>query len=315
MESIMIITIIYFSLFIVSAIPLIQLKYNHDVASYTENMTEYCNKNDKRTDHFDLPEFHKYLYMICDTLYDTQFTTEIVPLSREVPFHMKVYKQYSDMSYAFFILCWIGFISYFILFFINYSKEYIRLSLIFVLFFLLVGITVVFSLILKKITEIYNDTFITNYYNFMTKLKTGLYEYRTNNNKKFVELSKNILYENDKIYNNQYSNYVSNIVFNSENIQLLYNHLKKHDNDIELKELLEEYNKFHNKDHISKIKYKIDVVISYLFMYFLMLVLFVFFIVKILKEQYYININFLFMTIITGYILALLLYYVIRYLH
>ena len=109
--------------------------------------------------------------------------------------------------------------------------------------------------------------------------------------------------------------YVSNIVFNNENILQLYNHLKISNNDNELKELLQEYNKYHNKDHISKIKYKIDVVISYLFMYFLMLVLFVFFIVKILKEQYYININLLFMTIITGYILALLLYYVIRYLH
>lgn len=335
MNAVLGITCFYYALFILSAVPLINLKYNHDVASYTESMTYYCHKTEKHKNKIvELPEYHKYLYIICNTLYDTDFDKPIVRESDKMPVHMRIYKEYFDYSIAFFILSWLGFLLYFIIFFLNYSQEYIRLSSIFILFFIVTGITIVYSLILKKITEIYNDTKITEYYNYMTNLKRKLNDYRNNNIKAYKTLSENILYENDKI---QTTN-LSNIIFNSTTLLHLYNKLKslpeptnsdknqtcekinlffdqseKQDPRCEI--IIKDYYKFHNKDHIKTLKYKIDVVCSYLIAYFIMLVIFVFFIVKILKEHYDVNVNILFMVIIVAYILALILYYVIRYLH
>jgi hypothetical protein len=305
MEAVIIITLIFFALFIISAIPIIQLKYNHDVSDYTEKMSYQCHKTKKKKEKVDLPEYHKYLYMICDTLYDTKFDNKIVPLSNDLPLHMKVYKKYSEYSYAFFLASWIGFICYFVLFFLNYSREYIKLSLIFVLFFILVGITIVFSLILKKITEIYNDTKITEYYNFMTEIKNALLNYSKSNPAQYDVLSKNILFENNSIHDLQ-SNYIGDIIFKKQTILHLFKHLKIP---------IDKYYKFHNELHMNSLKYKIDVVVSYLFAYFIMLILFIFFIVKILKEHYYVDINIMFIIIIISYILTLILYYVIRYLH
>jgi hypothetical protein len=307
MNAVIIITVIFFALFIISAIPIIQLKYNHDVANYTEKMSYQCHKTEKKKQKVDLPEYHKYLYMISETLYDTKFDNKITPLSNsfEPPLHMKIYKQYSEFSYAFFLASWIGFICYFIIFFINYSREYIKLSLIFVLFLIVVGITIVFSLILKKITEIYNDTKITEYYDFMTDIKTALRDYRNKSPEQYKILSENILFENNSVHDLD-TNYMKNIIFNNQTIHHLDKHLKIPKN---------RYYRFHNDKHTNLLKYKIDVVVSHLFAYFIMLIIFIFFIVKILKEYYYVNINILFMVIIISYILALILYYVIRYLH
>jgi hypothetical protein len=331
MNEVMFISLLFLALFILSSVPIIKLKHDHDYSDYSDTLSKKCKS--KKTP-YDVRENETYLYMMCRSLYDTNFQQDIVAQSREFPYHMNLYMIYRDYSMPCLIIMFLGFIFYFILFVAYYGEYYTYLSFLFVLFLILASYIIIYSLVLKKITEIYNDSKITEYYNYMVFINTMIQHLKEKNNVEYLNLMNTITsnYElSDYIHNN---NYVKHIVFNKNTLKTIHEKFEKlyvntdgtttdkyaynDKNIIELDKLaskIQEYYKFHTKLHYETLKHRISIVCSYIIYYFFIFCIFITYIVKILNISYDIDIQYLYLITITGFVLSMMIYYAIQYLH
>jgi len=288
MLQLQIVLIIFAILTIVSAIPIIDLKYHSDLYDYIDTFNEYCFQNDE-DDKLSLPEKETYMWKICHYLYDFNIIniTDI--------YRLKVYQSFSyygGFSFGIiflFIAVYLGVsISYY------YLENYYHFSLwVFILIFIIIFI-VLFSIILKKITEIYNDTYVYHYSKFInninlllsntdkiTNVKTGDEVNDTNRSTKLEMLlrirdrSDNLIIIDEfleyLVNNSEFSftdkdNNDQKATFNktsTNNTQ--HNHPYTYQN-------VDMYPIYHSKEQKDNIKYKINVVVSYLIAYFILLV-------------------------------------------
>lgn len=310
MLQLQIVLIIFAILTIVSAIPIIDLKYHSDLYDYIDTFNEYCFQNDEDSK-LSLPEKETYMWKICHYLYDFNIKFDIEALANnsntneKTPFIEKqsIYSMnvYNSFSYyggiSFGIILLIITLYLFVSIFNNYYLEnYYHFSLwVFILIFIIIFI-VLFSIILKKITEIYNDTYVYHYTIFIMNLNCLLSNinliYKTEGSSKIK------IDEKDITELQQYGNDVSNIVFNPD---ILKTFAKPYDYEIYIADKqkvvksfkfekqktgvsnsetwqmytyqnVDMYPIYHSKEQKDNIKYKINVVVSYLIAYFILLV-------------------------------------------
>lgn len=263
MHQLLIISIITLILLIFSAIPIIKLKYHHDMSSYIETFSKKC-----INDFSKIPEKHTYLFNICSSvLYDEKFENESFNNNKHNINSFKLYKEYVQYGTVSFAIFWIFFLSYIYLFTIYFNEKYLTYSLIFYLFLCILSYTVLYSLILKKITEIYkiDDTDIYKYYNTIYSINNGLKKLQ--NSKSIKE---QIFYDCD----NYMKCDIGHLIYNSNTVSKLGQHI-----DISFVD-------HHNKENVNHIKSKIETVIFYLYVYLFQIILLIFFIFKIIKEKY-----------------------------
>jgi len=311
------IIIIFILLTTLSFVQVMELKYNLDLNNNIIKLNEYCsyNKNEVNINNIEIKK--TFLWNISTYLFDfeqikqnfknidNENTTyldkykDYKNLNRESTIVdgneniMKIYNKYLYYTLPLFLFTWICFLFH-IIFVNNINtpdteeeyKYYIFYS-IFYMFMFVVYITILFSLILKKITEIYADTYCYEYIMLMKEIDIIIKENReensellnilmSNNIKKLnsvsdIILTKNIIDElinyNKKITNtNQYIVNDKNYIFTLENVKLLY--------------------KYNSPQSINKINDEIKDITQYIYAYILIYLLFTIILSKVLKENY-----------------------------
>jgi hypothetical protein len=311
------IIIIFILLTTLSFVQVMELKYNLDLNNNIIKLNEYCsyNKNEVNINNIEIKK--TFLWNISTYLFDfeqikqnfknidNENTTyldkykDYKNLNRESTIVdgneniMKIYNKYLYYTLPLFLFTWICFLFH-IIFVNNINtpdteeeyKYYIFYS-IFYMFMFVVYITILFSLILKKITEIYADTYCYEYIMLMKEIDIIIKENReensellnilmSNNIKKLnsvsdIILTKNIIDElinyNKKITNtNQYIVNDKNYIFTLENVKLLY--------------------KYNSPLSINKINDEIKDITQYIYAYILIYLLFTIILSKVLKENY-----------------------------
>lgn len=266
MHQLLIISIITLILLIFSAIPIIKLKYHHDMSFYIETFSKKC-----INDFSKIPEKNTYLFNICSSvLYDEKFADESFNNNKYNINSFKLYKEYVQYGTVSFAIFWIFFLSYLYLFIIYFNEKYLTYSLIFYLFLCILSYTVLYSLILKKITEIYKiyDTDIYKYYNTIYSINYGLKNKDIDTRKSMIQ---QIFYDCD-----DYIKYdIGLLIYNIDTVSKL----GKKDINIPFID-------HHDKENVNKIKSKIETVIFYLYVYLFQIILLIFFIFKTIKEKY-----------------------------
>ena len=287
MLQLQIVLIIFAILTIISTIPIIDLKYHSDLYDYIDTFNEYCFQNDEDSK-LSLPEKETYMWKICHYLYDFNI------INRTDIYSMKVYNSFSYYGgISFGIILLIITLYLFVSILNNYYLEnYYHFSLwVFILIFIIIFI-VLFSIILKKITEIYNDTYVYHYSTFINNInlllsntdkiisvKTGSVDETNKSTKlemllRFRDRSDNLIIIDEfleYLVNNSEFTFKDKIpteklIFNktsTNNTQ--HNHTDTYQN-------VDMYPIYHSKEHKDNIKYKINVVVSYLIAYFILLV-------------------------------------------
>lgn len=292
MLQLQIILVIFSILTIVSAVPIINLKYHSDLYDYMDQFNEYCLHNKEDDMQNLLPEKDTYMWKISNYLYD--HSKEII--RGDNPFSANVYKQYFEHALGTFLIMVIFIITYIVLsFYGNYfAEDYYQPSQLVLICIILVVLIVCFSIILKKITEIYNDTYVYHYTKFMQNVN-----YLLSNLNAIVKVdeppggTKRDIGKLDKSEIDdlqKYGNDVGNIIFNSDVLnnfvkpyryKIIENSFKFESQKVESSnsEIWEQYTYqnvdmypiYHSKEQKDKIKYKINEVVSYLFAYLVLL--------------------------------------------
>jgi nitrate reductase NapE component len=202
---------------------------------------------------------------------------------------MMVYNKYLHYSIPLFLFCWIAFFIH--MYFANNNNdnsltEYITFSSIYL--FLYVSIyTIVFSLILKRLTQIYADTFAYEYIMLMKELDIIIKE-NNDSNKYILDILKS--------YSHKEIESISDIIFTDS----LINELSLiHKEKIRNKDFITNYNEYHfTLEHIDKlyvynskktsekINSKIDNVTNYLITYSFIILTPLYILSVALKESY-----------------------------
>jgi len=298
MIQLQIIIIIFLVLFIISAIPIIQLKYYSDLYDYVDTMNKHCyNNNIERLER--LPEKDTYIWNISNYLYDFSTIDNIKDRDEN---SMVVYQSYMKYSIPIFLLLWffgIVYIVYSIIY--NYIYlDYYNISLLIYFCIFIVIFTVIFSIILKKITEIYNDTKILLYLKTMHVINNIL----NNSENDYFKSIKNSSYDPksiDNIYN------VKNVVLEDTFLTNIQGKLTKEEitNYIETMIKMKHDLKYKNKDNIKDaIKDKINVVTSLILAYFIMMIPLLLMLLRT------INNNYIYIYIILIVVICVIIYYI-----
>lgn len=262
------ILLIILVLSIVSIYPIIELKYNRDLNTNINNYNTLCNDSTVTMKDFTkVPTKKTYMWNMCNYLFDYDMIeqnfknsseyaigsdkyNDIQNLNRDLSIVdgkfniMKVYNKYLHNSIPLFLIICILFLIH--IYFTNNNNdsniaEYTLYSSLF--FFIYVSIYIItFSLILKKITEIYADTFAYEYIMIMKELDIIIKE-NNDSNKYILDIIKS--YSSNDIES------VSDIVFN----EYLINELSKiHKDKKENSEMITNYNGYHfTLEHIDKL--------------------------------------------------------------
>lgn len=253
---------------IISIYPIIELKYNRDLNTNINNYNTLCNDNAVTMKDFTkVPIKKTYMWNMCNYLFDYDMVEQnfknsseyargsdkykdIQNLNRDLSIVdgkfniMKVYNKYLHNSIPLFLLLCIWFLIHIYFTYNNDDgniAEYTIYSSLF--FFVYVSIYIItFSLILKKTTEIYADTFAYEYIMIMKELDIIIKE-NSDSNKYILDIIKS--YSHNDIES------VSDIVFNESLISELskINKEKKKNNEI-----ISNYNEYHfTLEHIDKL--------------------------------------------------------------
>lgn len=209
------ITAIILILTLLSFTPLIYLKYFKDLNNYIEIYNNICNNKSNiytneikikntymwniSTYFFDFKKLEKYFFKINDNS-----NTDKKEINRffsiiDGEFNiMKIYNNYLHYSLPLFIVLWIVFILNIYNIYIKYrefanttnnntNNIYYLYSTLFA-FFNVAIFTIIFSLILKKITEVYKDTNLYDYIMLLKELDIIIKEKNTYNNKDIIDI-------------------------------------------------------------------------------------------------------------------------------
>jgi hypothetical protein len=301
MYQIQIVLIIFILILFASAYPILDLKYHNDLYAYTDKFNTQCykEKHDK--------EKNTYLWKISNYLHD--FNNELLSVKDDIKDkdrflfdslkYMKIYHSYLNSSVGQLIFFVLFVIIYgFVVFWSEYAyQEWFHLSLFLFMMAFATLFIIIFSLILKKITEIYNDTHTLEYLQFMKKLDLVI-----NNNDKINDKDKKDLFKNlhetsydpksyDKIYDIGNLVLAEDILYKFENVEgyagITYTQNDKNEPVKIIKEEIDNYFfRYHQKKHKEDIQYRINVVASYLYAYLVFLLCFLILLFKSIDNYY-----------------------------
>ena len=308
---------IYILLTTISVVNVIELKYNLDLNNNILKLNSYCShdKNDVSINNIEVKK--TFLWNISTYLFDFELikqnfktidnrkTTyldkykDYVNLNRDSTMVdgkeniMKVFNKYLYYSLPLFLFTWICFLIHIIyvnnintpeneegyMYYIFYSTFY--------LFMFVAFITILYSLILKKMTEIYADTYCYEYIMLMKELDIIIKEDREENKELLNILKSNHI---EKI------NGISDIILTRHIIEELINYNKKitisnriianNNNYIFTLENVKLLYKYNSPQSINRINDEIKDVTQFVYAYILIYLLLIIILSKILKENY-----------------------------
>ena len=205
--ELILISLLILILSIISFLPLIYLNYAKDLNNNINNYNNICDSK-KNVYESDINIKNTYMWNMCNHLFDfnliqknfknnttakkpTDKYEDIININRDLSIVngefniMKVYNDYLHSGLPLFIVMWIFFILHIISISYNiksdggiFKYEYFLHSSIYIFLHVAV-ITIIFSLILKKITEIYADTKAYEYIMLLKELDILIKEQKT----------------------------------------------------------------------------------------------------------------------------------------
>ena len=298
----------------ISLITLVELKYHLDLNDTIQKMNKYCLYNTNIIDIHSVEIKRTFMWNISNYLFDFEQIkqnfkhiggldkykdkyTDIDNLNRDLSIVdgkfniMKVYNTYLHYGLPLFIFIWIYFIIH-----ITYIKyftgsdlnKYIYIFNSSLFIFIYVAIyTIFFSIILKKITEIYADTYAYEYIMLMKELDIIIKEDNSENNGTIINILKSdntsitgiedvVLTEEivDKLIDAK-KNYqeTGRVIVNSNNYKLTLENIEK----------IYAYN---SKKTIDKVFDEINDVIRIMYVYIVLLLVPIIILSQVLKEDY-----------------------------
>ena len=182
--ELILISLLILILSIISSLPLIYLNYAKDLNNNINNYNNICNSK-KNVYDSDMTIKNTYMWNMCNHLFDFNVIQKKFKNYEDTKNDysiMKVYNDYLHSGWPLFIVMWIFFISH-IVYNIknrgnNLKYEYFFHSSAYIFLHVIV-ITIFFSLILKKITEIYADTKAYDYIMLLKELDILIKENKT----------------------------------------------------------------------------------------------------------------------------------------
>lgn len=311
--ELLILLMIIIILITISLVTLVELKYHLDLNDTIQNMNKYCLYNDNILDIHSVELKRTFMWNISNYLFDFNHIEQnfkkvgeldkykdkfkdIDNLNRDLSIVdgkfniMKVYNTYLHYSLPLFIFIWIYFIIHLV--YIKYfaGSDYNKYIYIFnstIFLFIYVAIyTIFFSIILKKITEIYADTKCYEYIMILKELDIIIKEENPEN----TEIIKILKSDDSNVKS------VEDIVLTDEIISKLTDIKIKNDergeyiaNSNNYKITLENIDKFYlynSKKTIDKVFDEINDVTRFMYTYIILLIVPIIILSQVLKESY-----------------------------
>jgi hypothetical protein len=301
--------IILLILIVISMVPVIELKYQSDIYENIEMFNKYCLNNDSSLIS-ELEVKNSYMWNISSYIYDidnisnffykkdSSDMNDYKKLNRNLSIIlndndiinniMKIYNYYLNMSIGLFIILIIFACSQIYIFFKINDYDYLEYCLessykdiglessfryyLYILFTYILIFIILFSIILKKITELYADTDTYEYIMLMKELDILLKE-----NKPTSLPITNILrkYSKYKIDDISYATVNNSAVINELLAVYNKNNYKLYANNNNYKITLKNIDKieYYNSDEAKeKVKSKIDTIFMFIYVYILLLI-------------------------------------------
>ena len=311
--ELLILMMIIIILITISLVTLVELKYHLDLNDTIQNMNKYCLYNDNILDIHSVELKRTFMWNISNYLFDFNHIEQnfkkvgeldkykdkfkdIDNLNRDLSIVdgkfniMKVYNTYLHYSLPLFIFIWIYFIIHLV--YIKYfaGSDYNKYIYIFnstIFLFIYVAIyTIFFSIILKKITEIYADTKCYEYIMILKELDIIIKEENPEN----TEIIKILKSDDSNVKG------IEDIVLTDEIVSKLTDIKIKNDergeyiaNSNNYKITLENIDKFYlynSKKTIDKVFDEINDVTRFMYTYIILLIVPIIILSQVLKESY-----------------------------
>lgn len=336
-------------LIVISMVPIIELKYNSDLYENIEKFNKYCLNNDvKLLSELDVKD--TYMWNMSSYIYDynnlSNFfykrsetgtgTSDYIELNRnaakvsvnnkQIDNVMKIYNYYLYMSLGFFIVLIIFFISQAnILINIGATSDYaicmeggdadifdVFKNYMYALFVYVALFIVFFSLILKKLTELYADTETYEYIMLMKELDILLKENKPVNAdivnilKKYSKNKINDIAHialNNKAIINELSTKIAVAYKNKDATSLVVKYDNNENYKITLKNI-EKIEYYNSKEAKDKVKNKVSDIFQFIYVYIIFLIVPIYMLSISLQGNY----MYLLFTIITIIIFSVSVY-------
>ena len=309
--ELVIVTTIILILMFIGFLPLIYLKYCKDLNNNVELYNTICNNN-KNIYIQDKQIKNTYMWNISNFLFEFDKLERYFNISNQghttdkKSFNhmysiidgqfniMKIYNDYLHYNIPLFIILWIIFLLNIYNIVNSYGKYendinenniYYLYSTLFA-FFNVAIFTIIFSFILKKITEIYKDTNLYDYIMLLKELDIIIKEDKQEENKNIITIIKNYSGNNIKSVrelslNEKFIRELINI--KNENKILSYSNSKNYKLTLENLEKLEYYN---NKVNIDNINEKFDSITRFIPAYIILIFMSIYILSKCLKSNF-----------------------------
>jgi hypothetical protein len=297
---------------ILSLLPIVELRYNLNLNETIHDMNKYCSYNKNEIGFYDLRIKNTFMWNMTNYLFDFERITnnfkkegkygtfgddfkDIKNLNRDSSIVdgkfniMEVYNKYLHYGIPLLILLWLYFTTH-IIYIKFYSDTFERYEYSIYstsyLFIYLALYTIFFSIILKKITEIYADTNCYKYIMLMKELDVIIKEQNPANTDILKEL---------KAYNNNVTS-IGDVTFNRKILNKLINIHKKLDKEnktiansenyiFTLENIIELYD-YNNKESLDKIYDEIIDVVRFIYVYLIFIIAPLVLLTLILRDYY-----------------------------
>jgi hypothetical protein len=298
-------------LIIISLIPLIELKYHSDLYENIDAFNKYCLNNDiKLINELDVKETYmwnmsKYILdydnlsnffykkndsnnMKKEDYYNLNRDVSKITIDNNIIDNiMKIYNYYLYMSLGLFIFLMVFFLNQLFIFASVNEDNDLKICIagssnieiqncfryyIYILFVYILLLIIFFSLILKKLTELYADTDAYEYLMLMKEFDILLKENKPENSE-IVDIIK--MHSKNKINDISYTTINNSMV--STEILKIYNKktLKKYENNNDYKITLYNFDKmeyYYSDNAKNKIKDKVEDIFRFIYVYILFLI-------------------------------------------
>lgn len=297
---------------ILSLIPIVELRYNLNLNETIHDMNKYCSYNKNENGFYDLQIKNTFMWNMSNYLFDFERITnnfkkegkygtfgdrftDIKNLNRDASIVdgkfniMEVYNKYLHYGIPLLILLWIYFMTHiiYIKFYSDTFKryEYSIYSTAY-LFIYLALYTIFYSIILKKITEIYSDTTCYEYIMLMKELDIIIKE-QNQENKDILKIL--------KAYNNNVTS-IGDVTFDRNILNKLidkHKDLNKENKTIAnsenyiftLEHIIELYD-YNNAESLDKIHDEIIDVVRFIYVYLIFIIAPIVLLTLILRDEY-----------------------------
>lgn len=301
--ELVIVTTIILILMFIGFLPLIYLKYCKDLNNNVELYNTICNNN-KNIYIQDKQIKNTYMWNISNFLFEFDKLERYFNISNEghttdkKSFNhmysiidgqfniMKIYNDYLHYNIPLFIILWIIFLLNIYNIVNSYGKYendinenniYYLYSTLFA-FFNVAIFTIIFSFILKKITEIYKDTNLYDYIMLLKELDIIIKEDKQEENKNIITIIKNYSGNNIKS--------VKELSLNEKFIRELINIKNENKNYKLTLENLEKLEYYNNKVNIDNINEKFDSITRFIPAYIILIFMSIYILSKCLKSNF-----------------------------